>query len=815
MPDTNDPSALPESIMALLHEGEDQGPSTLNLAQRTSLSKMLCDTRTKHQNYRKQSGAEDRWIRYAEAYLGIDNGNRHEYGATRLLVPSTMGGPLREERPSTTTGCTLYVRLTSRYVDAASAKSQETLIPTDEKSFSYEPTPVPSLITKQHSKAPVMLSDGTPAERDATPSEQASMPAPLPQPVDPSMPQQAPMPPGMPLLESDLAAEEMELARKAAKLAEKRVDDWKAEANYAAHMRRVLADSPRLGVGVLKGPFPCIRKSMAVTKGPRRDSNGNPVMDQSGKPVEQTTISFEEKISPDWAAVSPWDIYPAPSCGENVRNSDWFFHRDRLSRSQVEALGELPGYIQSAIVQVLDEGPEKRSVRDDDRPQKSTEDDHRYQVWYAYGSLTRDEWNAVQEAGYYPEGDGPSTLPEGKRSVFAIVTLINDCVVYASLNHLQSGTIPFYTFSWQPREDSWAGVGVGEQVDTAQRGLNAAFRAMLDNAGLSAGAQIIRDRDAVYAENGDDSFTRNKVWIKTAECDDVRKAFAVFQIPNITNEMMQIIELNYKIAEDSCNIPLISQGQSGSTTPDTFGAVNLQNNNANQLLRGIAARYDDAVTEPESRATYEWLLLDPTVPEEEKGDFQIYARGSAALVERAIQDQAAVEVLKLVATNGEVLGADPKKAFAEYLKSKRFDPTKYQFTKEELEQKSKQPPPKDPVVQVAEIRAQVDMQKVKVDTDRDTAFVQAQTEQNKIENDAKMQELALKLQLEQLKYANMMKISMNEVKAELAQTGMKLTVQKELSAMSLGLEHAHATPQTMTPPTEPVGRAPVGESFQE
>lgn len=815
MHDTNDPSALPDSIMALLHEGEDQGPSTLNLAQRAALSKMLCDIRTKHQNHRKQSGMEDRWRRYTEAYLGIDDGNRHEHGVMRVMVPSTMDGPLRREVAPAAAGCTLYVRLTSRYVDVAAAKAQEILIPTDEKSYSYEPTPVPDLIAKQHDKSPVLLANGAPAERDATPSEQASMPAPLPQPVDPSIPQQAPMPPGVPLLESDLAAEKMELARKSAKLAEQRVDDWKAEANYAAHMRQVLSDAPRLGVGVLKGPFPCMRKSMAVTKLPVKDSEGNPVFDDSGKPKEQTTISFKEKVCPDWAAVSPWDIFPSPSCGQNVRNSDWFFHRDRLSRSQVEALGELPGYIQSAIVQVLDEGPEKRALQDDDRVQKTTEDDDRYQVWYAYGSLTRDEWNAVQEAGSYPEGDGPSTIPEGERSVHAIVTLINDCVVYASLNHLQSGTIPFYAFSWQPREDSWAGVGVGEQVDTAQRGINASFRALIDNAGLSAGSQIIRDRDAVYPENGDEVLTRNKIWIKTPECDDVRKAFALFQIPNITEHMLRIIELNYKIAEDSCNIPLISQGQSGATTPDTFGAVNLQNNNANQLLRGVASRYDDAVTEPESRATYEWLLLDPTVPEEEKGDFHIYAKGSAALVERAIQDQAAVEVLNLVATQGEVLGADPKKAFAEYLKSKRFDPTKYMFSKEELEQKSKQPPTKDPVVQVAEIKAQVDMQKVKVDTDRDTAFIQAQTEQNKIEYEARMQELAVKREIELLKYANMRQISVDNVNAELAQTGMKLVVQKQLAGMSADLGKKTSTPEMTTPPMEPAGQAPVGESFQK
>ena len=119
----------------------------------------------------------------------------------------------------------------------------------------------------------------------------------------------------------------------------------------------------------------------------------------------------------------------------------------------------------------------------------------------------------------------------------------------------------------------------------------------------------------------------------------MNRAFQLYEIPNVTDQMLKILETGERLGEEATSIPLITQGQSGVTTPDTFGAAQLQNNNANQLLRSIGYAFDDNITEPQVRQYYEWLLLDPDVPDEEKGEFTINAHGSIALVERAIQDQ--------------------------------------------------------------------------------------------------------------------------------------------------------------------------------
>ena len=177
---------------------------------------------------------------------------------------------------------------------------------------------------------------------------------------------------------------------------------------------------------------------------------------------------------------------------------------------------------------------------------------------------------------------------------------------------------------------------------------------------------------------------------------------------NKQKEFMGISEYAFKLAEETSSIPLISQGQSGKTTPDTFGAAQLEDNNANQLLRSIGYSFDDHITESVVQQSYEWLLLDPDVPDDEKGDFDINAHGSAAMVEKFIQNQTIINMAAMAAN--PVFGIDPKRYATQYLKSQRLDPRDFKYTDDEQKKLDSQPPPKAPAVEAATIRAQVDLQ---------------------------------------------------------------------------------------------------------
>lgn len=771
-------SLLPDEIQQHLEAEEES-----RLEDFDRLCNAIAEKRSEAVSGRLASGIETTWMSAEEAYLGVDDYNRHEFAGAKWAKPTSMDGPLTSAaKDGDGSRSTVFVPLTSRYVDAGYAKLCEILLPLDDKAFSFDPTPIPDLVKRQDDLTPVVHPEtGVPL-----PKEMLGMPKPMAN--APAENPQAPM------TVKDLIAKEMEKAQEAADKAERRIYDWMVEAKHHAEMRKVIHDMARIGVGVLKGPFPEIRMSKAAVQ---RD--------------EGIALEIIEQIKPGEKWVDPWNLFPDPSCGENIQLGDYLLERDFISPRTLKRLAKQPGYLGKQIKKVLKEGPAKCNVEGRNPNDKVSK--RSFEIWYYYGTLTRKDMELAEAPGL---GD----LPEDCEDIYAIVTMVNDTIIRATINPLESGDFPYHAVPWRRRAGHWAGVGVGEQITVPQRMVNGATRAMMNNGGKSAGSQIVIDQNAILPADGKWVITPDKIWYKSPDAiaDDVRKAFATFQTPNVTPQMMSIIEYAFRLAEEATSIPLVTQGQTGPTTPETYGAAQLQNNNAMSLLRSIAYVVDDHLTEPLVNQYYEWLLLDPTVPEDEKGDFKINAHGSISLVERAMQDQTMAQALGMAVN--PAFGVDPKKVFREFLKSKRIDPRMVEYTEEEMTQmqeQAKQQAPA-PAVQVAQIRADVDLkkeamrnqaavQKMQIDTDRDRAYVEAEIRRDHINATMRKEELLLKREIAYLEAQMRKGINLDTNKVKLAETSAKLRLQKELALTTMSR-------QVATPAIEPPGRAPNGQAFQ-
>lgn len=717
---------------------------------------------------RKESGIEDVWQECEDAYLGIDDGNRHEFQGAKWAKSRSIDGPVSTNGPSQDDGrSTAYVRLTSRYVDFAASKMSEIALPIDDKAFAFEPTPVPDLVKREQDPTPMQDPSGQPI----------MIPGPDGQAVQKTV--------------KDEVAQIMEMVNESSKKAETRIYDWMVECRHTAEMRKVIHDSARLGVGVLKGPFPDKRKSQAITR------EGNVI-----------NLVVEDKTVPVTAWRDPWNIFPDPACSENIQDGDYIFDRDYNSPRKLRGLIGRKGWDSEKIKQVIKEGPGK--CYEEGNPKEDKSKRRRFEVWQFYGMLSRGE---MESTGV--------TLPQSGEAFFGIVTLINDSIVRCILNPLDSGKLPYHAFAWSRRAGHWAGVGVAEQVSMPQRMINAVTRAMLENAGLSAGVQMIMDRGMVVPADGKWDITRNKVWFKAADAilDDVRKAFNTYQIPNLTAQLMPLIQYALQLAEEHSSIPMVSQGRyDEKASPQTYGQAELQNNNALSFLRERGNMLDDAITEPLVLMFYEWLLLDPSVPDDEKGDFKINAHGTSAMVEKAIQEVTITQALQM--SLNPAFGADPEKTYALWLKSKRIDPRDVQLDPEKKEALQQQPPPKAPQVEAAQIRAQTELQKaeqskelalekIRADTDRDTAYVAELRERSQNNAMTNIEELKLRRELALLDYANKNQTTLAEIKADLAKSAAEMQLTRELAA---GKATADQMPK---PPIEPAGQAPNGESYQK
>lgn len=131
------------------------------------------------------------------------------------------------------------------------------------------------------------------------------------------------------------------------------------------------------------------------------------------------------------------------------------------------------------------------------------------------------------------------------------------------------------------------------------------------------------------------------------------------------------------------------------------------------------------------------------------------------------------------------------------------------------------PPPEDPRVTAAKIMADAQVKRDQGKQGADQAKLESQQnfEAQESERDRSFQKAMAELtaQLDEQEQAGKQNMSFEDIKAMLAATTMKLQLQKELSYQATSADlhkHANPSPQVVTPPTEPAGRAPEGAAYQ-
>lgn len=570
---------------------------------------------------RAGSGIENEWMEDEEHYQGVDAANRafvNQSSVSRAKNWATGYGAADMKQPSRSV---IFLNITRPYVDAASARVADMLLPTDDRAWALKPTPIPRL-----SPAKMMEMGGVEAAKEAIEQSQ-------------------------------------ELSKIAAELMQDEIEDCLTESNWHGEVRQVIEDAARIGSGVLKGPFP-IKRSARIYQN-----------------VGGVTLLAEvEEIKPGSKYIDPWNLYPDPACGQSIHNGSYVWEREYVSARQLRDMVEMPGYDKAAILQALKEGPTLTKETNPDSGR--TKSDEQYELWIFYGTCDADDLEAV---GVETEDETP------KASAMAVI--VNDRLIKCALNVLDTGEYPYDVLAWQRRPGMPWGMGVSRQIRTAQRMLNGACRAMMDNSGLTASPQIVLGNGITPAD-GEWSLRGGKMWRAEADTVDVRGAFHAFVPPSVQAEMMNIINFALKIAEDTTGLPAMLQGIKGDA-PETLGGMQMQNNNASGVLRRLAKRFDDYMTRPHIRRYYDWMMQH-NEREDIKGDFQIDVRASSALVERDAQQQFLMSLLQASANPAYEL--DPAKLAAELLKGQRYDPKRVQYDPAKLEQmRQAQAPQANPV----------------------------------------------------------------------------------------------------------------------
>jgi hypothetical protein len=684
---------------------------------------------------RSSYGVDKRWIEDEDQYNGKDNVAK---AASQMMTSVEQGYPVTTQmaKPHRST---VFIGMTRQKTNAAEARLADILLPTDDRNWGIQPTPDPQLMSMTKDNKPAMDQQG----------------------------QQVMGENGQPARVRDVVKAALEVANKKAEAMQVEIEDQLVECDYNSELRKVIHDAAVLGTGVIKGPIVTNRTRKAW----------QPITDSSGETVHQ--VEIVQEISPASFRVDPRNIWPDPGCGENIHHGKGIYEREQVTAKQIRDLAKQPGFMKGQLRKVLEEGPKQSATL-----RELTDEDQRdmtrltYEMWTYWGEVEHDDLEVA----------GVSVGEKDElRSISACVIMINDTVVKAFLNPLEGGDLPYDFYVWEKIAGTMWGYGIPYLMRSQQKVLNAAWRQMMDNSGVSSGPQIVVKPGVIQPADKQWQLSARKIWYATDDIDDVRKAFSTFEFNSHQAELAGIIKMATELADAETGVPTIMQGEKGAA-PDTVGGMQMLMNSANVVLRRLVKQFDDMITRPHIRRYYDYNMMY-NEDEEIKGDFSIDARGSSALVVRDIQNQSFLNLLAAGANPVYGMYLDTQKLFEKALQAQHIDPKEVFKPEEEIEQireaqkqAAAQGPAPDPALAVAQVRAQAEMQKVQAQNQGDLQELQVRQAIAAQEADLHIMQLQMTREIEMLKLSNSQNISIESIKAKLADTAMKERGRKELFA---------------------------------
>jgi hypothetical protein len=653
------------------------------------LEAQLCKERTASIEARKRQGLDAIWSKARKQYQGISVENRGSLSS--MEKGETLDSALTsvDQSSSTSKGSTVVVNITRPYTNAGTARVADILLPTNKLPFEFKQTPVSDIeilrsILKDFPTVMEVLPELTPE-----------------------------------LNERLTVAEDVN--KEALKKATKLIKDWLKESNWSYAVRKQIIEAGKVGTGIIKGPFPKARK-LSKDIEILLDSLPTAVDDPSVGTYLQNTLRTLLEFTPHIESIKVENCYPDAECGTDIQNGNYFYERvPEVTKTQLKEYKEDSSYDSEQIDLCLDEGPKSPEKKDDKAADKSKGS---FELWIRTGTLECKIKDEIKSFG------------------FQVTTLCNDHIIKSETFWLETPIIPYWVLTWEPRDNSWTGIGVPEIIETSQRGLDSSVRALMDNMGYSVGPQVIELDGVIEPVEGEDWEMRPyKRWrVKSSlpgqeAVSEAKSALSFLEFPNYLNEIMPVIQYWIKMAEDTTGLSLLLQGQAST---DAVGVSQQLMSNATTNLRLVIKEWDDKTCYPMMTAFYEWAQLYG--PSEVKGDAVVEPLGSSALIVRELQQQALLQIGDK--TLQPIYGISPKKWMNMYLEGFQIDSEVLAMTPEELDQLKEAEKQPDPRIIVAQIEAQAEVYKADLKKEVDTLKLALEDEFNKMAADqAKAAEL--------------------------------------------------------------------------
>lgn len=626
----------------------------------------------------------------------------------------------------------VFIKMTRAKTDAAISQLDDMLHPNTDKNWGIKITPVPELSELLDSTEEVEAEGQKFAFED-----------------------------GKPVTKGDIAKRQLQKLQDACDAMEKEIHDQLTECRYSASARVAISDACIVGTGILKGPV--ISRKMDVV-----------FVQKDGQYIQEEKESFVPIVE----VVRPWDFYPDPSAA-TIEEADYVFERRYMSKRQLRALGKRKGFSPENVERAIELSPQqtqhKASFQDDVRKLAGMNDslnDSRYETWEYHGPI---KVSVLIELGLVkkPEADEDAVKLEDQE-VDAIVFYCGGVVLGAKSSLLKHHSdYPYRVFNWAQNDACIFGSGIPRIVIDEQSVLNTVWRMILDNGAATAGPQIGLNKKFVNPRDGDWTFTPFKIWEIEGTATDIKQAFSTFETSSHLNELSAIYQTARVLFDEVSGVPMIQQGEQGQST-QTLGGMSMLMNAANTVRRRQVRMWDDCITTPLITDFYHFNMLF-SKKNEIKGDYQVDAKGTSALLVKETQAQAITNLMSVVGSNQvfqPVLALKAPQILRAWARTQSL-PDDILPTDDELRsyqqriEEQQQGQPQDPALAVEQMRIQQQQAKFQHETQLEQFKAQQRQQEMQFEAGLKLQLAAAQERIELAKLAQEDKHNTEKLMTEL------------------------------------------------
>nr|WP_298165331.1 hypothetical protein [uncultured Pseudomonas sp.] len=572
-------------------------------------------------------------------------------------------------------GSELYPKLSTTKCRAAAAWIRDILIPTSGRPWGLDPTPVSDIPPEYLQQFKQTLMQRLQADPEAAQKLTRET------------------------LETMLLQEIDKRARAAADNHENLIADQLAEGGWDDALELFIDDFATYPAAIMKGPL--LERTPDLVWG-------------DGWELMET-----QTIKPQFARVSPYDIYPSPDSAD-VDDGAFIIERERYTRTKLNRLRGVPGYSEEAVRMVLLEHG-RGGLRD-----WLAVDSQRAVIEDRSGDWLNNHGETIEGLHYWGSAQGlmllqwgmqPEQIPDPLDEYEIDAILIGRHVIRCVINRNPMGARPYHKASFQLVPGSFWGMAIPELMSDVQDMCCATARAQANNMAFSSGPQVEVDESRLMpGENPNEMFPLKR-WRTKSNIGQASPSPAIrfFQPASMAGELMTVYSEWERRADDATNIPRYIYGSEKiGGAGNTASGLSMLMESANKGIKDAIRHIDRGLVR---RAIHALWLFNMRYSQNQtiKGDCRVVARGASAMLQRE-QTQALRQQFLQVTANPvdmQILGVEGRakllRAVAELLDMPGLIPSDEEITARTNQQNQQQAQQIEQVAKLEQAQVEADV----------------------------------------------------------------------------------------------------------